>query len=717
MMGCSFSLAIKKTLYLMLTFIFYFVYQFSSEIMITGYAIFITFMTVGITSFLRHKIKYRLFYIVHHVVFAAYILTIMHTIDVVERKQGGRSQAYKWFSASILLYICDRSAMYLYHRYFTNVVNVHAIDSEMENGRLVVLKVRKPELLHFSPGQYLYLKIPMIDNYWHPFSIGSSPESRTLDFYIEVHSEESWSGRLFQAIRDEERVWDKSLGRCEDIPMAYDSSRISVEVLGPYGTALGNKMNFTHAVAIGTGTGVVPCLSALQDHVHQCLSLHPTHYGQDARNTKMLLEALEHNGCTNDSAIYKSQRTGSTKTNTSKTLPEDSVPAPIDLNTITQSTQIGQDATKAKRRIMAHIAFLLAPAFGVVMLGLTLSWNHLSFETYDEMTTFLHIGYMTFVCIFLLSTIFQSQSKGFLFLLDLTILAISIIVDWFWHLKDLWGNFDDKALVFYCMLVLYMTLRLWNRSLQDAAYNPVHDANIRRSGLVIYEKFTFVWSCRSAECIAQVYPDILHQWDNLVSRWGIEQAKQRCEIHIHCTDHDKEACQELVDEIQYSSLYREGAIRFGRLSIPSLVEKDTMEIMETKNASRTLLVYCGSGALGNIVKEAKVFNDLFLSMAGKLLHSTDIVIKTYGPAGGKTRKSNEATARAFTVTPNPRRKNGDEVRMSCSEDSGFATHIPIKFRSVASYNSAYERIRSNVYYRDARNEVHTLMREAPSLLT
>ena len=142
-----------------------------------------------------------------------------------------------------------------------------------------------------------------------------------------------------------------------------------------------------------------------------------------------------------------------------------------------------------------------------------------------------------------------------MFLLDLMVLAISIITDWFWLLKDLWGNFDDKALVFYSFLVLYMTLRLWNRSLQDAAYNPVHDANIRCSGFVIYEKFTFVCSCRSVECIAQVYPDILYQWDNLVSRWGFEQAKQRCEIRIHCTDLDKEACQELVDEIQYSSKF------------------------------------------------------------------------------------------------------------------------------------------------------------------
>lgn len=96
------------------------------------------------TSFLRHKIKYIVFYVVHHLVFAAYILTIMHTIDAVERKQGGRSQAYKWFAASILLYISDRAAMYLNHRYSTYTTSARAIDSDEAGGRLILLKVERP---------------------------------------------------------------------------------------------------------------------------------------------------------------------------------------------------------------------------------------------------------------------------------------------------------------------------------------------------------------------------------------------------------------------------------------------------------------------------------------------------------------------------------------------------------------------------------------------
>ena len=78
-------------------------------------------------------------------------------------------------------------------------------------------------------------------------------------------------------------------------------------------------------------------------------------------------------------------------------------------------------------------------------------------------------------------------------------------------------------------------------------------------------------------------------------------------------------------------------------------------------------------------------------------------LKHMGLLVAKQEKIIEATAHPFTVTPNPRRTNGDEVRMSCSEDSGS---FPIYIRSVASYNSAYERIRSNMYYCNTRNEVH-----------
>ena len=121
--------------------------KFTTEIIITGYVIFVAFMSVGITSALRHKIKHRVFYVVHHIVFAAYLLTILHTIDNVERQKCGRSKAFNWFSASLLLYIPDRASMYLSHRYHTHVVTAYTIGSEVDDHRLIILSV--PTTLHF----------------------------------------------------------------------------------------------------------------------------------------------------------------------------------------------------------------------------------------------------------------------------------------------------------------------------------------------------------------------------------------------------------------------------------------------------------------------------------------------------------------------------------------------------------------------------------------
>ncbi len=51
------------------------------------------------------------------------------------------------------------------------------------NERSVLLNASRPSLFHLCPGQYIYLKIPSIDNYcWHPFSIVSAPELENRRF-------------------------------------------------------------------------------------------------------------------------------------------------------------------------------------------------------------------------------------------------------------------------------------------------------------------------------------------------------------------------------------------------------------------------------------------------------------------------------------------------------------------------------------------------------
>ncbi len=620
--------------------------------MLTGYVIFVFFTAVGITSYFRYKIKYRIFYVFHHIVFITYIITIMHTIDNVERRNGGRSQTFKWFSATILLYACDRAAMYLNHRYFSTVTSASAIDSTdpTGKGKLVILKVKKPSLFHFCPGQYVYLKVPGVDNRWHPYSIGSGPESKSLDFYIKVYEENSWSGRLFQMIHDQqestsenEEAWDAGLSLTDrDAPGDLEFQTFKVEILGPYGCSLGSKTEYTRAIVIGTGTGFVPCMSALQEHTNQCLALDPTKYEKGLKNTKTLMGKMENK--------LSSVR------NLSMVSVNDS-----ELAAITRISQIIYNANKARMKLILHVMFMFAPAFGLLMLGFTLSWNTVSFGSihkYIGMKMFLVVGTIAFQVVFLLTVIrsLKSSTRNAFAFLDLVFVILSAVADWFWFSKQLWGSFDFQALVFYSLLVFYMFMRLWIESLEEVVYNPVKDSNDRRSVTVVYEKFCFVWSSRSAEFIAQVYPDILETWEELAHIWGPEKAMEMCEIRIHCTDPNIDACQQLVDELQTTSLFQQGAIKFGRPGIQDLVEKNTSEVMDcpTRTASRTLLAFCGSSAIGRKVKELKVMNDIFLLMSGNALHGMDVVIQTYGVSSTVDNSKNmlQATRHPFSVVPN-----------------------------------------------------------------
>ena len=234
-----------------------------------------------------------------------------------------------------------------------------------------------------------------------------------------------------------------------------------------------------------------------------------------------------------------------------------------------------------------------------------------------------------------------------------------------------------------------MFIRLWIQSLQDAVYNPVKDSNDRRSGTVVYEKFCFVWSSGSAAFIAQVYPDILETWEELAHVWGAKKAMEMCEIRIHCTDRDQDACQQLVDELQTTSLFQEGAIRFGRPSIQDLVEKNTSDAMDspTKTASRTLLAFCGSGAVGRKVKELKVMNDIFLLMSGNVLLGMDVVIQTYGVPSSYSSAEDaqllQSTVHPFAVIPNE--KYAEEK----INKKGSVIHDD---KSVATFENAYDRM-------------------------
>jgi predicted ferric reductase len=216
--------------------------KFTSEIMCTGYGILATMLIMGGTSYFRHRIPYEIFYVVHHLFFALYIITIVHTIDMAQRKGlQQRSQTFKWFSSTLLYYVCDRAAMHMNHKYMARLVSSSAVTGS-DGSKMIILKLRRPSLFRFKPGQYAFLKLASLDAHWHPFSIASGPASSHLDFYIEVMGEKSWTGKLWKTL---DEGGNGGISR----------KQIDIEIMGPYGTSLAKTENFSHALTIGTGTG------------------------------------------------------------------------------------------------------------------------------------------------------------------------------------------------------------------------------------------------------------------------------------------------------------------------------------------------------------------------------------------------------------------------------------------------------------------------------
>ena len=79
--------------------------------MITGYCIAGLLLIIGATSFFRHNMKYERFYLIHHLVFALFFVTALHTFDDMNRQGQARSQTFKWFTASLIYYLSDRMSM------------------------------------------------------------------------------------------------------------------------------------------------------------------------------------------------------------------------------------------------------------------------------------------------------------------------------------------------------------------------------------------------------------------------------------------------------------------------------------------------------------------------------------------------------------------------------------------------------------------------------
>jgi ferredoxin-NADP reductase len=679
--------------------------KFTSEIMITGYGILAILLIIAGTSYFRHKIPYEIFYAVHHVIFLMYIIVVIHTFDMSQRKgHHSRSQTFKWFSSTLLYYLCDRAAMHLNHKYQTRLVSSSAVTGS-NGSRMLIIKVKRPVLLNFKPGQYAFLRLTELDQHWHPFSIASGPDSSCLEFYIEVFTDKSWTGKLWKMLKVDGDTIGGTL------------REFDLEVMGPHGTSLANTSSYSHALAVGSGTGkcnvlsccklscavecspidalvtgIVPVLSLFKQHVHQLLRLDTAKHFLDLERHQRKIRQIEKaeeprkaslakkvaascraRRSTPDDRPSKNKRDSVVQSIRNRIAIHESVQEMegCDRQLVRLSMQAMRSAARrATRSIYGVVLLTIMPVLGISLIALTISWNTIDIELYGGMVEALMVSTALFQLSFAVVACCIWDASQFAAFIDIAFCLIMPFADWYWfgHYEQN-GVLSASDITTYSLLMGYLTARVWSMTVKPRHRSwRTAGGGCSGTGLTTLERLEMVWVTRSASLVSEILPEINTLWDELVAQWGEENARAVCRIQIFVTDTDQRAVALLKQELLHHSLGQAGqipsqgqsqsqegtsfdsCIRFERPDFADIIEHHTLDMITTRRNSYSVLAFCGSPVLAGNLHYLKINNDMVAAVTGNKRHQMEFVSESYGGSkaskGSKKKKVSSATKSA-----------------------------------------------------------------------
>lgn len=236
---------------------------------------------------------------------------------------------------------------------------------------------------------------------------------------------------------------------------------------------------------------------------------------------------------------------------------------------------------------------------------------------------------------------FVWNAYGILTYVDLVFVMISPFADWYWiKVCNEFQNLLPTDVIMYSIVIWYMICRLWVNAVtphQSARYRAMNNARAEN-----IEYLKFVWTTRSASQASEILPDILVLWDLLVEKWGLECASKVCEISIYVTDPNELACALLRREYENTEFFQNGGITFKRPRIRRVIEDHTIELINSRVTSQSLLAFCGSPSLANEIHYRKISNDVITAMTGHCQsHMMDYVSESYGGRKAKSSSSND----------------------------------------------------------------------------
>jgi hypothetical protein len=117
----------------------------------------------------------------------------------------------------------------------------------------------------------------------------------------------------------------------------------------------------------------------------------------------------------------------------------------------------------ASRSLYGVVWLGFAPIFGILLLGLSISWNTTPAELYSGMLTCLGVLTCCFLGIFVVLAVAIWDANSILAFVDLAMCISGPFLDYFWFNNNYSQaeRLTPPHLTVFCSWTMYMTVRLW----------------------------------------------------------------------------------------------------------------------------------------------------------------------------------------------------------------------------------------------------------------
>ncbi|CAJ1963165.1 unnamed protein product [Cylindrotheca closterium] len=428
-----------------------------------------------------------------------------------------------------------------------------------------------------------------------------------------------------------------------------------VEVMGPYGTSLAKTEEYSHILSLGSGTGIVPVLSLFKQHVRKMLSLDPIRYLQELehreiRLNRVQLEMDKRKGCI-AKKVYAICRSNQQVVIGNQDKLEASIRKDLirhdelfNLSDIrTNMAGLRKKADQSTRSLYGIVLLCLAPVFGVVVLGLTISWNTTEVDLAPGMFVALEVITVLFQAIFGFASLCVWDSTSISNYIDLVFCLVAPFADWYWFIVyELRGaKLSPDEVILASIFHGYMTLRLWSRAVSPRHKTWKKHVDATGSAAANLNCLEMIWTTRSASQASKILPDILSHYNALVAAWGSHNAHKVCRVSVYVTDPDLYACTLLDQEFGSCGI----KIIYGRLDIPRSIQDHTLRMIDSHRRSYSLLAFCGSPKLAHEIHRSKISNDMITAITGHKKHQMEFVSESYGGPPSKSKLEGKAQTR------------------------------------------------------------------------